>query len=58
MYALVQKIREKAKEFAAVKFKAIRKINNVKAHALTKIGLSLNCDCQSITYEVACNYLS
>ena len=58
IYAPVQKIKEKAKDFTTVKFKAIRRINNVKAHALTKIGLSSNCDCLYISDEVACNHLS
>lgn len=36
IYAPLQNIRAKAKEFLVVKIKAIRRIDNVQAHALAK----------------------
>ena len=52
IYAPLQKIREKVKEFTAVRFKGIYRIDNVKAHAQAKIGLSSNGDCLSIVDDV------
>lgn len=58
IYVPAQKIREKVKEFAAVKFKAMRRNYKHVAHSPAKIGLFYNYDGLSMLNDVPCSSIS